>query len=141
MALRPSYLADKSALTRIAHPAVEARLAPLLADRAVATCTVVDLELLFSARDAAEHRRRRRDFGATFPLAGIDQRVLERAVDVQALLAERGWHRAVSVPDLIVAAAAEAADLVVLHYDADYDLIATVTDQVVEWVVPRGSVP
>jgi len=28
----------------------------------------------------------------------------------------------------------------VLHYDADYDRIAGVTGQAVEWVVERGSV-
>jgi hypothetical protein len=37
-------------------------------------------------------------------------------------------------------AAAESAGLIVLHYDADYDRIAAVTGQPVEWVVPRGSV-
>jgi len=52
----------------------------------------------------------------------------------------RAQHRGVSIPDLLVAAAAEAAGLVVLHYDADYELIATATGQTVEWVVPRGSV-
>jgi len=27
-----------------------------------------------------------------------------------------------------------------LHYDADFDLIAGVTGQPTEWIVPRGSV-
>lgn len=44
------------------------------------------------------------------------------------------------MPDLLIAAAAEAAGLTVLHYDADYDRIAAVTDQGAVWVVPRGSV-
>jgi predicted nucleic acid-binding protein len=44
------------------------------------------------------------------------------------------------VPDLLLAAAAEARNLTVLHYDADFDLIATVTGQSCEWVVPAGSV-
>ena len=44
------------------------------------------------------------------------------------------------VPDLIIAAQAELADLTVLHYDADYERIAEVTGQPVRWVVPRGSV-
>ena len=39
-----------------------------------------------------------------------------------------------------VAACAESAGLTVLHYDADFDRIASVTGQAVQWVVPRGSV-
>jgi predicted nucleic acid-binding protein len=40
----------------------------------------------------------------------------------------------------LVAAAAEAEGLVVLHYDADFERIAAVTGQRSEWVVPAGSV-
>jgi predicted nucleic acid-binding protein len=42
---------------------------------------------------------------------------------VQRLLAAR-HRRGRKVPDLLVAAAAEARDLVVVHYDADFDGIA-----------------
>ncbi len=63
-----------------------------------------------------------------------------RAMDVQADLARSGRHR-VPIPDLIIAAAAECAGPVVLHYDADSDTIAAVSRQSTEWVVPRGSVP
>ena len=64
-----------------------------------------------------------------------------RALQVQALLAEQGalHHRSVKIPDLLVAASAEAAGDVVLHYDEDFDRIAAVTGQPTEWVVPRGS--
>jgi predicted nucleic acid-binding protein len=41
---------------------------------------------------------------------------------------------------LLVAAAAEEQDLAVLHYDADFDLIAEVTGQRCHWVVPAGTV-
>ena len=44
------------------------------------------------------------------------------------------------VPDLLIAAAAEANGLTVLHYDADFDRISAVTGQRSEWVVPAGSV-
>jgi hypothetical protein len=70
----------------------------------------------------------------------LDQRTFDRAVEVQGLLAEKAQHRAANIPDLIVAAAAERAGLTVLHYDADFELIAAVTGQQTEWVVPRGSV-
>jgi predicted nucleic acid-binding protein len=54
-------------------------------------------------------------------------------------LARSGQHR-VPIPDLIIAAAAEAAGLTLLHYDHDFDRIADVTQQPAEWVVQRGSV-
>ena len=59
-------------------------------------------------------------------------------MDVQWLLAGRGRHR-LPIPDLIIAATAEAARMTVLHYDADFDATAAVTGQEVEWVAPRGS--
>jgi predicted nucleic acid-binding protein len=99
----------------------------------------VDLEMLFSARSAKEHRAIRLDLQLAYPTVRIDQPILDRAVEVQAILAARGEHRAASIPDLIIAAAAESADLTVIHYDADFDLIAKVTRQPMEWVAPRGS--
>ena len=56
-------------------------------------------------------------------------------------LALRGQHRAVGLPDLLIAAVAERAQVTVLHYDADYDLVAAVTGQSTQWVIPRASVP
>ncbi|MGB3687069.1 MAG: PIN domain-containing protein [Ornithinimicrobium sp.] len=44
-----------------------------------------------------------------------------------------------NIPDLLIAAVAQARSLVVLHYDADFDHIAAVTHQPTEWIVPRGS--
>ena len=64
---------------------------------------------------------------------------VRRARQVQRLLAER-HQRGRKVPDLLVAAAAEARSLTVLHYDADFDRIAAVTGQMCEWVVPPGSI-
>jgi predicted nucleic acid-binding protein len=56
-------------------------------------------------------------------------------------LAERGEHRSVALPDLMIAATAERHRLTVLHYDADFDRIAVVSDVQAEWIVARGSVP
>jgi len=56
----------------------------------------------------------------------------DRAVHVLTLLADRGHHRAPSVPDLLIAATAEAAGLVVFHDDKDFELIAQITGQPVE---------
>jgi predicted nucleic acid-binding protein len=71
----------------------------------------------------------------------MDQAVLDRAVEVQDRLAIRSQQRGAKLADLLIAAAAEAAGLVVLHFDRDFDLIASVTRQPTEWVVPPGSVP
>ncbi|MGI8730133.1 MAG: PIN domain-containing protein, partial [Solirubrobacteraceae bacterium] len=65
---------------------------------------------------------------------------LRRALQVQRLLAQRS-QRGRKIPDLLIAAAAEQLDVVVLHYDADFDVIASVTGQRCQWVVPAGSVP
>jgi len=59
---------------------------------------------------------------------------------VQSVLSERGQLRGVKFPDLFIAATADRHGLVVIHYNADYDLIANVTGQPCEWVVPQGSV-
>ncbi len=136
----PTHLVDTSVLARMAKPAIAARAEPLITAGLLATCSATDLELLFSARSGAEHQARRADIALRFDRVSLEQGAFDRAVEVQGLLAALGQHRGVSLPDLIVAAAAEQAALTVLHYDADFDLISTVTGQAVEWVVPRGSV-
>lgn len=134
------FLADKSALTRSeTRPEVRAVVEPLLLAGRIATCSIVDLELLYSARDAAAYQRLA-DALQGMPRVPLTEPIMERALAVQATLARSGHHRAVPLPDLIIAASAEHHGLVVLHYDADYDRIATVTGQPTRWVVERGSV-
>jgi predicted nucleic acid-binding protein len=138
---KATYLIDNSALARARTKAsVEARLEPLILQGLAATCSITELERLFSARSGVEHREWRDEATLRFARAELDERVFGRAIEVQGLLAEKAQHRAASIPDLVVAAAAEHAGLTVLHYDADFDLIATVTGQPTEWVVPRGSI-
>jgi len=50
----------------------------------------------------------------------MDQSILDRAVSVQDELAERSQQRGAKIADLLIAAAAEATELVVLHYDHDF---------------------
>jgi predicted nucleic acid-binding protein len=38
-------------------------------------------------------------------------------------------------------ATAELHQATVVHYDRDFDTIAAITGQPVEWVIPAGSVP
>jgi predicted nucleic acid-binding protein len=74
------------------------------------------------------------------PGVAVDDAAVNRALAIQAMLAKRSQHRAVSLPDLLVAACAEKAGLKVLHYDVDFDQIAQLTNQATQWIVPRGSV-
>jgi predicted nucleic acid-binding protein len=140
MGLKPYYLGDTSALARLTHPTVAPRLAPLLESGLVARCTPTDLEAGFASPSRTAHRAMRQ-FRATWPLVAMDQPVLDRAVEVQDELADRSQQRGAKIADLLIASAAEAAGLVVLHYDRDFDLIATVTGQPAEWIVPAGTVP
>ena len=136
----PTFLADKSALTRReTRPEVREVLEPLLVAGEIATCGIVDLELLYSARDRATYRSLVEALRG-MPRAPLDEEVVNRALSVQAMLAERSQHRAVPLPDLLVAACAESAGLTVLHYDADFDRIAELTGQPTQWIVERGSV-
>ena len=132
------YLIDKSALARIQNPTVERRLAPVIESGEAATCSIVDLEILHSTRNRQEHTRVRARRALAYRKVELTEAIFNRAVDVQGLLAGRGRHR-LPIPDLIIAAAAETAGMTVLHYDADFDAIAAVTGQEVEWVAPRGS--
>lgn len=134
-----TYLADKSALARMKHSAVAARLEPLLRHGEIATCGVVELEVLYSARSERDLLETRAARAVAYERVAMSEVDFLRAEEVMALLARRGEHRAASLPDLLIAAAAERAALTVLHYDADYDLIATVTGQHTEWVAPKGS--
>ncbi|MHB8533510.1 MAG: PIN domain-containing protein, partial [Solirubrobacteraceae bacterium] len=135
---KATHLVDNSVLARIGEQPVVERVAPMIVAGLVATCSVTDLELLFSARSGEEHHARRADLELRFEHVQITQAVLDRAVAVQGLLAEKGEHRAASIPDLILAAAAEEAMLTVLHHKADFELIATVMRLQAEWVLPHA---
>jgi len=76
-----------------------------------------------------------------WPFVAMDQAILDRAVDVQDALARKSQQRGAKIADSLIAAAAESAALVILHYDRDFDLIAGVTGQPTEWIVPPGTVP
>lgn len=134
------YLIDKSALARMTHESVRQRLAPIIEAGEAATCAIIDLEVLFSARNYEQHVEIRRRRELAYERVPITESVFERSLEIQAKLARTGRHR-VPIPDLLIAASSESASLTVLHYDRDFDTIAEVTGQSVEWVVPRGSIP
>jgi predicted nucleic acid-binding protein len=134
-------LADTSAWTnRHKNATVAADFQERLESGRIATCEMVELELLWTARDQADFAVLREQLGA-LTIASIAPAVWQRALDVFELLAAEGplHHRRVKLPDLLVAAAAESADMPVCHYDGDFDLIAEVTGQPVRVIAPLGS--
>jgi predicted nucleic acid-binding protein len=140
MAAVASYLADTSALARLHHPVVAAVLAPLIEAGVVATCGVIEFELGWATRSSAEFDDVRADRAVGYERLATRDEDWRRALDVQASLWRGERMRAVGFPDLLVAAVAERERVTVLHYDGDYDFIAQVTSQPMQWVVPRGTV-
>jgi predicted nucleic acid-binding protein len=141
MAAVAGYLADTSALARLRRGPVTAALGPLVEAGLVATCGVIEFELGWAARSAEELDELRADRDAGYEWLPTLDEDWRRALVVQAALWRSGRVRAVGFPDLLVAAVAERERVTVLHYDSDYDLIAQVTGQSVQWVVPPGTVP
>ena len=139
MASVPAYLADTSVFTNAHHAQVAEALQSLADKRLVSTCGMVDLEVLFTARNAEEIRTiwSRRRLG--LEQVEIEDADFKRATEVMEALSSRGLHRAANVNDLLIAAVAERAGLTVLHYDQDFDYIGEVTGQAMEWVAPKGS--
>lgn len=133
-----THLLDTSVLTRLREPSVRAAIEPRAERAELARAAISDLEIGFSARNAQEWDQLL-DALTVFDLIDTTAGHLRRAKQVQRLLASK-HQRGRKVPDLLVAAAAEAHGLAVLHYDADFDLISGVTGQPCEWVVPAGSV-
>jgi predicted nucleic acid-binding protein len=141
MAAVASYLADTSALARLHHAPVAAVLGPLIETGMVATCGVIEFELGWATRSSAAFDQVRADRDVGYEWLPTHDEDWRRALDVQASLWRGGRMRSVGLPDLLIAAVAERESVTVLHYDGDYDLIAEVTGQPMQWVVPRGTVP
>lgn len=128
-----SWLVDRSAIARLHLAASAPEWASRIERGLLRIANVTRLEVGFSARSAVDHRALLAGPPlASMPVEHLTPQMEDRAVELQALLAERGQHRAPSIPDLLVAAAAELAELTVLHLDKDFDLIAEVTGQAVE---------
>jgi predicted nucleic acid-binding protein len=136
MALK--FVVDTSVVKRLGEPTVRQVVEPLASAGELARARITDLEVGFSARNELEWDQL---VGAleAFELLESTASHHRRALQVQRLLAQRS-QRGRKIPDLLVAAAGEAHELAVLHYDADFDLIAAVTGQLCQWVVPSGSI-
>ena len=129
MTERP-WLIDKSALVRLGGCQERDLWEGRIERGLVRVTTITLLEAGYSARSAA-------DMGELLDLPPLSLMPVEyltpaserRAVEVLRSLAGRGQHRAPSIPDLLIAAAAELGQLTVLHVDKDFELIAGITSQ------------
>ena len=135
-----TVIADKSAWAHAGNPRVNEPFAEALRNGQIATSPVVRLELLYSARDGESFDRLAGDLAELrdIPVTRSVTNAAERAL--RSLAHERpAQHRSVSLPDVLIAAAAEDAAVGVLHYDEDFDTLATVLDFESRWIAPRGS--
>ncbi|MFT5204194.1 MAG: putative nucleic acid-binding protein [Candidatus Aldehydirespiratoraceae bacterium] len=131
------FLLDTSVLTRLRAPSILQRIEELDRD-GLARTSMTDLEIGFLARSADEWDRLLVALAA-FRRIEVEPHHFARAQQVQRDLAADGL-RGRKVPDLLIAAVAEATSLTILHYDADFDHIAAVTGQPTQWIVERGSI-
>jgi predicted nucleic acid-binding protein len=128
-----SWLIDKSALVRLSGSEDAEEWADRIGRGLVRITSMTLLEVGYSARSGPELRGASgRPPLALMPVEFLTPAAEQRAVEVQMILADQGRHRAPSVPDLLIAAAAEQAGLTVLHQDKDFEIIAEITGQPVE---------
>jgi len=130
------WLIDKSALVRLASSSDAAEWAARIERGLVRIATVTRLEVGYSARSGPDLRAGlQRPPLVAMPVEYQTPAIEDRAVEVLTLLADRGQHRAPSIPDLIIAATAELAGLTVLHLDKDFEIIASITGQPLERLI------
>lgn len=128
-----TWLIDKSALVRLAASPDAAEWAARIERGLVRITTVTRLETGYSARSGPDLRAGLQQPPlSSMPVEYLTPAIEDRAVEVLTLLADRGQHRAPSIPDVIIAATAELTGLTVLHLDKDFEVIAHITGQPVE---------
>ncbi len=128
------YLIDTSGLFRILQGELRKAWSDQLAAGVIATCPIVELEFLYSARSLADRLEKQRLMHELLGWVPVHEGAYERAEHVQQLLTEAGAHRSAGPVDLLIAATAEHERLTVLCDDRDYQTVATVTGQPVKLV-------
>lgn len=135
-----TFVADTSAWARAHHPRVRDEWAAALRNRQLATCPIVKLELLYSARNGDDvddwraHLSSLRDVPVTRSVTTLAENALAELAHRHPL-----YHRSVRLPDLLIAACAADGGIGVLHYDADFDRLAEVLAFESRWLASRGS--
>jgi hypothetical protein len=131
-------IADTSVWQRATHPALRDPWAAAIRAGAIATCSIVALELLYSARDAADFAAVEADQDALRDVP-VTVSVQRAAIGALRALAERGpLHHRIPPSDALIAAAAQEAGIGVLHYDHHYDRLAEVLSFPSRWAAPPG---
>jgi predicted nucleic acid-binding protein len=133
------YLADTTVyVLQGRYPQVRRRFDALLTEGRLAACQMTALEYLNNAASPSSYES---VWGALHEQRWINvtTEVMDRALAVHRELARTSQHRHFRLPDLVIAATAELSGATVLHYDTDYDRIAKITGQPMEWVAERGS--
>ncbi|HCA85337.1 MAG TPA: VapC toxin family PIN domain ribonuclease [Streptomyces sp.] len=132
------FLIDTSALARFLRADAEqfgwdqAATAGL-----IATFPITELEFFYGVRSAADRARGLEDMRLLFGWVPVDDRAYDRAWEVQELLTQRGQHHSAGAVDLVVAATAELRGLTLLHRDHDFECIAAITGQAMQWYGPE----
>jgi predicted nucleic acid-binding protein len=137
------YLVDNSVLQRLPRSSVvqEAVTSLLDAEHELCCCALSLDEFAFSARSPAEHAEATRRLRTSFLYLPLSPDIDQIIIDIRAALWNAGSGRAAGVIDVALAATSVQAGATVLHYDSDFDHIATAYPQLsAQWVVPRGSV-
>lgn len=134
------YLIDTSALSKLLLKGGEEHRWDQAAESGlIALCDSVELEYLYGARSWADRQAVESVFAGMFGRVPSDERMFRRAHEVQRELTRRGQHRSAGAFDLLIAATAELHDLSLLHRDRDFDCVAAVTGQPLEWFGPERS--
>lgn len=134
------FLIDTSALARfLRRDAEQYGWDQAAAAGLIATCPITELEFFYSARSSADRAQAVEDLRELFGRVPVDDRAYDRAWQVQQALTERGQHRSAGPVDLVVAATAELRGLSLLHRDRDFDCIAGVTGQALQWYGPPSG--
>lgn len=134
-------LVDNSAFQRGGHAQIQAAWLQALEEGNLYRSPILEFEVLYSARNAREHTELREELEALRPLE-LTTADIDAALAAQAELAQHaaGYHR-IPHQDYLIAAIAASHGLGVLHYDADFDRIATHSSLAFEgvWIAPSGS--
>jgi len=110
-------------------------LEPLMLQSLLATCGILELQVLAAVRHPIDNYLLARHRRAALTWVPTEDADWHRALAIQATLAKHGEHPT-AWPKLITAAVAERHQLALLHHDPDLALIAELTGQPAQRVVP-----
>lgn len=138
----PRFIIDNSVWARLStdEAVVAAFEALILAHRpsAIMICPPTVAEYGFSARNGRDHDALMKQLKAFTECS--DAPNSEQTLSIQNRLWNAGLIRAAGAIDTIIAAYAIVNDATVIHYDRDFEIIASVVPQLKHaWIAPRGS--